>query len=81
VIRAHGLAAFCLACCAGCTPAPGPAPMPPDASDASPPARIDGGVLHSYTCPVGDGGAAWTCQDGLATPVGTCAGYGCVPKT
>ena len=51
---------------------------PPDASDASLPPVIEGGTLHAYTCPVGDGGAAWTCQDGLRTPVGTCPSY-CVP--
>lgn len=56
---------------------PAPVVQPPDASDAAPPARIDGGSLHTYICPIGDGGAAWTCQDGLTTPVGTCAGYGC----
>lgn len=43
------------------------------------PPPIDGGALHSYTCPVSDGGPAWSCQDGLTTPVGTCAQYGCRP--
>ena len=58
----------------GCTPAVAPSP---DASDAAP-AHIDGGALHSYTCSL-DGGIAWTCQDGLSQPVGTCAKYGCAP--
>jgi predicted small lipoprotein YifL len=75
VIRAACLMA--LVSLAGCPKPPGPAPMPPDASDAAPPAIIDGGTLHTYTCPVGNGGASWTCQDGLTTPVGTCAKYGC----
>ncbi len=54
-----------------CTPTP--VNPPPDA-----PPAIDGGSLHSYTCPL-DGGLAWTCQDGLTTPVGSCPSY-CVPK-
>lgn len=62
-----------------CNPPPSPAPMPPDASDAALPPIIDGGYLHSYRCPVGDGGSSWSCQDGLTTAVGTCARFGCVP--
>ena len=60
----------------GCTPSA--VNPPPDGSDASP-ARIDGGTLHSYTCAL-EGGIAWTCQDGLTTPLGTCPMY-CVPTT
>lgn len=52
-----------------CTPVP-----------QKPPPVLDGGSLHSYVCPVGDGGAAWTCQDGLTVPVGACAAAGCVPQ-
>lgn len=56
-----------------CTPTP--VNPPPDA-----PPTLDGGVLHSYRCPIGDSGAGigsesyvyWTCQDGLTTPTGTC---------
>jgi hypothetical protein len=60
------------ACLVGCPSPPSPSPVsPPDAT-------IEGGTLHSYSCPVSDGGAAWSCQDGLTTPVGTCLTYGCV---
>jgi hypothetical protein len=45
----------------------------PDASDAAP------GTLHTYVCPVIDGGPSWACTDGINTPVGTCASYGCRP--
>lgn len=51
----------------------------PDSGDAAPVPTVDGGTLRSYSCPVGDGGAAWSCQDGLSTPVGTCSAMGCVP--
>jgi hypothetical protein len=68
------LAALALAACSRPPVTPGP-----DASDASPAPVLEGGALHTYRCPVGPDGGAWTCQDGLTTPVGTCAAYGCVP--
>jgi DNA-binding XRE family transcriptional regulator len=56
-----------------CTPSTPPVtPPPPDASDAAT------GVAHTYTCPVNDAGVAWTCQDGVSTPIGTCSSYGCM---
>jgi hypothetical protein len=62
---ALGFLASFLACT---TPAVSPAP---DASDAAI------GTIHTYTCPL-DGGLAWTCSDGLNSPVGSCPSY-CVP--
>jgi hypothetical protein len=53
--------------------APTPVTPVPDASDAAP------GVSRSYRCTVSEGGAYWTCSDGVTTPTGTCASYGCVP--
>lgn len=61
-----------LAVCGCPTPTPSPVTPQPDATDAVAP-----GVLHTYTCPVNDAGVAWTCQDGVTTPPGTCASYGC----
>jgi hypothetical protein len=55
---------------AACTPSP-------NTPDAAPPPVLDGGALHNYRCPL-DGGLAWTCSDGLTTPVGSCPSY-CVP--
>jgi len=56
-----------------CTPSP--VNPPPDGPPPAP--AIDGGSIH-YTCHL-DGSVMWTCQDGLTTPIGTCAHYGCVP--
>jgi hypothetical protein len=63
--------AFVILTALGCTPS---AVTP----DAAPPALLDGGSLRSYICPL-EAGIAWTCQDGLTTPIGTCARYGCQP--
>jgi len=57
-----------------------PAPSPPVVPPLPPPTALDGGALNVYTCPIGDAGAAWTCQDGLTVPIGTCAKFGCVPQ-
>jgi hypothetical protein len=67
------LAALLFLACTQC-PAPSPPVAPP------PPTALDGGSLHLYKCPIGDAGAAWTCQDGLTVPFGTCSQYGCVPQ-
>lgn len=57
-----------LAVAGTCTP-PQPAPV----------RLVDAAAMRSYVCPVGDSGAAWTCQDGITTEAGTCARMGCAP--
>lgn len=54
--------------CSHCTPAAQPTY-----------ACADGGKVREYTCPVGDSGERWNCEDGCESPVGTCESKGCVP--